>query len=93
MKGRPNDRSTLSLDRPATQPRVLAYDLRQPAHNLFDPEVTASLQGLVDLLEADDEVKVVFDSADPEHFMAHLDFLRAEELDLAEHIAQFAPAE
>jgi enoyl-CoA hydratase/carnithine racemase len=65
-----------------------------PPINFFDPEVTASLQGLVDLLEADDEVKVVvFDSADPEYFMARLNFLRTEELDLVKHIAHRAPTE
>jgi enoyl-CoA hydratase/carnithine racemase len=48
--------------------------------NLYDPDVEASLAGIVDQLEADPDVKVVvFDSALPEFFMAHLDLRRIPE--------------
>lgn len=48
--------------------------------NLYDPEVEASLAGIVDQLEADPDVKVVvFDSALPDFFMAHLDLRRIRE--------------
>ncbi len=41
------------------------------------------LQDLIKKLEKDDEVKVVvFDSADPDYFMAHLDLVRTAELSL-----------
>jgi enoyl-CoA hydratase/carnithine racemase len=44
-----------------------------PPFNLYDPELEAALAAAVDQLEADPEVKVVvFDSALPEFFMAHL---------------------
>lgn len=53
-----------------------------PPVNLFDPELLSGLQDLVARIEADDEVKVVvFDSADPDFFIAHLDLLRADEVD------------
>lgn len=48
-----------------------------PPLNLYDPEVEASLAGIVDRLEADPDVKVVvFDSALPDFFMAHLNLGR-----------------
>src|SRR5437762_471499 len=51
-----------------------------PPINLFDPEMMSGLQALVDRLESDDEVKVVvFDSADPDFFIAHYDLVRAAE--------------
>jgi enoyl-CoA hydratase/carnithine racemase len=57
--------------------------LDNPPINLFDPEMIAGLQALVERLEQDDNVKVVvFDSADPDYFIAHLDLARAGELDL-----------
>ncbi|WP_406437325.1 enoyl-CoA hydratase/isomerase family protein [Streptomyces sp. NBC_01613] len=49
--------------------------------NLYDPEIEAALAGIVDRLEADLDVKVVvFDSALPDFFMAHLDLRRISEL-------------
>ena len=57
--------------------------LDNPPINLFDPEMIAGLQALVERLEQDDDVKVVvFDSADPDYFIAHLDLARAGEPDL-----------
>ncbi|HEY6396135.1 MAG TPA: enoyl-CoA hydratase/isomerase family protein [Solirubrobacteraceae bacterium] len=51
-----------------------------PPLNLYDPETEASLAGIVDQLEADPDVKVVvFDSALPDFFMAHLNLGRTEE--------------
>jgi hypothetical protein len=53
-----------------------------PPVNLFDPDVLRAMQDLTTRLETDDEVKVVvFDSADPEFFMAHLYLLRVDEAD------------
>lgn len=57
--------------------------LDNPPLNLFDPEMIAGLQALVEQLEHDDDVKVVvFDSADPDFFIAHLDLTRAADLSL-----------
>lgn len=54
-----------------------------PPLNLFDQEVAEELTALIERLEKDNEVKaLVFDSADPEYFMAHLDLARAGELKL-----------
>ncbi len=54
--------------------------LNNPPINLFDPEMLDELVSLVDDLERDEEVKVVvFDSALPDFFMAHLDVARAAE--------------
>jgi enoyl-CoA hydratase/carnithine racemase len=51
-----------------------------PPINLFDPDLVAELAELLDRLEADDDVKiVVFDSADPDYFISHIDLLRVGE--------------
>ncbi|MEU6845459.1 enoyl-CoA hydratase/isomerase family protein [Streptomyces sp. NPDC046716] len=51
-----------------------------PPFNLYDPEVETALAEVVDRLENDSEVKVVvFDSALPDFFMAHLNLGRAAE--------------
>jgi enoyl-CoA hydratase/carnithine racemase len=51
-----------------------------PPFNLYDPEVETALAKVVDQLENDPAVKVVvFDSALPEFFMAHLNLGRAAE--------------
>ena len=50
--------------------------------NLYDPEVEAALAEIVGRLEADPDVKVVvFDSALPDFFMAHLNLGRFGEFD------------
>jgi enoyl-CoA hydratase/carnithine racemase len=55
-----------------------------PPLNLFDQEMADELSALIDMLENDDEVKVVvFDSADPEYFISHLDVVRAADMHLA----------
>src|SRR5271165_951909 len=57
--------------------------LDNPPINLFDPEMIAGLQALVEKLEQDNLVKVVvFESADPDFFIAHLDLARVGELPL-----------
>jgi enoyl-CoA hydratase/carnithine racemase len=56
--------------------------LDNPPLNLLDPDMIKSFGELIDQLEADDGTKVVvFDSADPDFFMAHFDLLRATEVD------------
>jgi enoyl-CoA hydratase/carnithine racemase len=56
--------------------------LDNPPLNLLDPGMIKAFGELIDELEADVETKVVvFDSADPDFFMAHFDLLRAAEVD------------
>ncbi len=57
--------------------------LDNPPINLFDQEMSDELQALVADLESDDEVKVVvFDSADSDYFMSHVDLIKTGEFDL-----------
>lgn len=57
--------------------------LDNPPINLFDPQMSEELQHLMTRLDADDDVKVVvFESADPEYFMAHVDLVKTGEFDL-----------
>lgn len=57
--------------------------LDNPPINLFDQEMSDELQTLIADLENDDEVKVVvFDSADPDYFMSHVDLIKTGEFDL-----------
>jgi enoyl-CoA hydratase/carnithine racemase len=54
-----------------------------PPINLFDPEMAAGLQTLIERLEHDDQVKVVvFDSANPDFFISHIDVTRVAEFSL-----------
>ncbi|MEU5312257.1 enoyl-CoA hydratase/isomerase family protein [Streptomyces sp. NPDC021562] len=51
-----------------------------PPLNLYEPEVESALQKIVEQLETDPDVKVVvFDSAVPDFFMAHLNLGRVAE--------------
>lgn len=55
-----------------------------PPLNLFDQEMCDELRKLIDDLEKDEKVKVVvFDSADPDYFISHLDVLKAPEMILS----------
>lgn len=55
--------------------------LKNPPLNLFDPEMIAGLQALIQRLEGDDQVKVVvFESGVPDFFIAHIDLARLGEL-------------
>jgi enoyl-CoA hydratase/carnithine racemase len=55
--------------------------LNNPPLNLFDPEMIAGLQALIEQLEHDDQVKVVvFESGVPDFFIAHIDLARLGEL-------------
>lgn len=57
--------------------------INNPPINLFDQEMADELTALIERLEKDEEVKVVvFDSANPDYFIAHLDLVRAAELKL-----------
>lgn len=52
-----------------------------PPINLLDPETFAALRLLMDDIEQDDDVQVVvFDSANPDFFIAHYDMVRGREV-------------
>jgi enoyl-CoA hydratase/carnithine racemase len=62
-------------------PALLRFTLANPPINLFDPDVYAELRLLVDRMETDPELRVViFDSADPDYFISHLDVKRLSEV-------------
>ena len=64
----------------ATQPGVRTITFNNPPINMFVPATIIELRDLVRDLEADPSVKVlVFESGDPEFFVAHLDVGRAAE--------------
>jgi len=53
--------------------------IENPPINLFDPEMFAELNVLMDAMESDSQLKVVvFESADPDYFIAHYDVVRGE---------------
>src|SRR6185369_4176161 len=61
--------------------RVLYATLDAPPLNLIGPEIVRDLVNLVLYLEAHDDISVVlFRSANPEFFSAHVDMYRASEL-------------
>ena len=65
-------------------PSYWRVTIDNPPLNLFDQEMCDELRLLVDNLENEEEVKVVvFDSANPEYFISHLDVMRAPEMDLS----------
>jgi enoyl-CoA hydratase/carnithine racemase len=62
-------------------PALLRFTFANPPINLFDPDVYAELRLLVDRMETDPELRVViFDSADPDYFISHLDVKRLTEV-------------
>jgi enoyl-CoA hydratase/carnithine racemase len=70
----------LTLRQPA--PGYWRVTIDNPPLNLFDPDLLTALQQLVGRLEADNDTKVVvFDSANPDYFIAHIDLIRADQFD------------
>ncbi|MGB9226551.1 enoyl-CoA hydratase/isomerase family protein [Mycobacterium sp.] len=73
----------LTLDTLGTrvEDRVLYATLNSPPLNLIGPEMVRDLVSLVLYLESHDDISVVvFDSASPDFFGAHVDMARASEL-------------
>jgi enoyl-CoA hydratase/carnithine racemase len=53
--------------------------IENPPINLYDPEMFAELNVLMDTIDLDTELKViVFESANPDYFVAHYDLERGE---------------
>jgi enoyl-CoA hydratase/carnithine racemase len=64
--------STFTLAKPS--PALWRVTFANPPINLIDPQMAIELRALLDELESDAEVAVVvFDSADPDYFLAHYD--------------------
>ena len=64
-------------------PAYWRVTIDNPPLNLFDPEMGEELSALISELEEDTEIKVVvFDSANPDYFIAHIDLIRSAEFDL-----------
>lgn len=60
-------------------PAYWRVTIDNPPINLYDPEMFAELRVLMDDIEGDDKLKVVvFDSANPDYFIAHYDLERGE---------------
>jgi enoyl-CoA hydratase/carnithine racemase len=58
-------------------PAYWRVTIENPPINLYDPEMFAELNVLMDAIDADKEVKVaVFESANPDYFVAHYDLER-----------------
>jgi len=61
-------------------PAYWRMTFHNPPINLLDPDTTFELLTLMDQIEKDPDLKVVvFDTADPEYFIAHYDMARAGE--------------
>jgi enoyl-CoA hydratase/carnithine racemase len=59
---------------------VVFADILAPPMNLLGPELVRDLVTLIQQAEADDTVQVlVFKSADPDYFIAHVDVTRISE--------------
>lgn len=73
-------------------PAYLKVTIDNPPINLFDPEIAEELTALITKLENDDELKVVvFDSANPDYFIAHIDLIRSGEFSLESSPLGLAP--
>jgi enoyl-CoA hydratase/carnithine racemase len=60
-------------------PAYWRVTIDNPPINLYDPEMFAELRVLMDRIETSDALKVVvFDSANPDYFVAHYDLVRGE---------------
>jgi enoyl-CoA hydratase/carnithine racemase len=66
----------LSIDR--SRPGIWTVSISNPPINMLDEETIEELHGLVPSLEQEEPLKVViFESADPDFFIAHYDTSRA----------------
>lgn len=60
-------------------PAYWSVSMNNPPINLYDPEMFAEINVLLDDLEADEDLKVVvLESANPDFWIAHYDFNRAD---------------
>jgi enoyl-CoA hydratase/carnithine racemase len=63
-------------------PAYWQVSIDNPPLNLFDPELGDELAALITELEKNTDIKfVVFDSANPDYFISHIDLIRSGEFD------------
>jgi enoyl-CoA hydratase/carnithine racemase len=68
----------LSIDR--SRPGIWTVSINNPPINMLDEDTIEELYGLVPLLEQEESLKVIiFESEDPDFFIAHFDTLRAKQ--------------
>jgi enoyl-CoA hydratase/carnithine racemase len=73
-------------------PTYWRVTLNNPPINLYDQQLVEHLQALTEQLENDDEVNiVVFDSADPDYFIAHIDLTGIDKFSLEPGPTGLAP--
>jgi enoyl-CoA hydratase/carnithine racemase len=73
-------------------PTYWRVTLNNPPINLYDQQFVEHLQALTEQLENDDEVNiVVFDSADPDYFIAHIDLTGIDKFSLEPGPTGLAP--
>jgi enoyl-CoA hydratase/carnithine racemase len=71
------NQNRLTID--AVTPGYWRVVIENPPINLYDPEMFAELNVLMDKIDADRDLKVVvFESANPDYFVAHYDLDRGE---------------
>jgi enoyl-CoA hydratase/carnithine racemase len=84
-----SNQNRLSID--AVTPSYWRVIIENPPINLYDPEMFAELNVLMDKVDADRDLKVVvFESANPDYFVAHYDLDRGEVIPEQPGAAEFS---
>jgi enoyl-CoA hydratase/carnithine racemase len=84
-----SNQNRLSID--VVTPGYWRVIIENPPINLYDPEMFAELNVLMDRIDADRDLKVVvFESANPEYFVAHYDLDRGEVIPEQPGAAEFS---
>ncbi|MGE8164434.1 enoyl-CoA hydratase/isomerase family protein [Paraburkholderia sp. NPDC080076] len=84
-----SNQNRLSID--AVTPSYWRVIIENPPINLYDPEMFAELNVLMDKIDADRDLKVVvFESANPDYFVAHYDLDRGEVIPEQPGAAEFS---
>lgn len=84
-----SNQNRLSID--AVTPNYWRVIIENPPINLYDPEMFAELNVLMDKIDADRDLKVVvFESANPDYFVAHYDLDRGEVIPEQPGAAEFS---
>ncbi|MFM0001503.1 enoyl-CoA hydratase/isomerase family protein [Paraburkholderia dipogonis] len=84
-----SNQNRLSID--TVTPSYWRVIIENPPINLYDPEMFAELNVLMDKIDADRDLKVVvFESANPDYFVAHYDLDRGEVIPEQPGAAEFS---
>jgi enoyl-CoA hydratase/carnithine racemase len=85
----PSNQNRLTVN--AVTPAYWRVIIENPPINLYDPEMFAELNVLMDKIDTDRELKViVFESANPDYFVAHYDLDRGEVIPEQPGAAEFS---